>query len=76
MKKITPFMFLFFTGFVISIASITSYKQNPKLICRIPEKVRLSVKDLVNLDILNINHHKVKLIFHHKIIIIYIHDYL
>ncbi|MDC3137957.1 hypothetical protein OA509_02930 [Prochlorococcus sp. AH-716-I19] len=56
MKKITPFMFLLFAGFVISIASITSYKQNPKIICRIPEKVKLSVKDIVNLDILNINH--------------------
>ena len=44
-------MFLFFTGFVISIASITSYKQNPKILCRIPEKVKLSVKDIVNLDI-------------------------
>ena len=29
MKKITPFMFIFFVGFVISIASLTSNKKNP-----------------------------------------------
>ena len=61
MKKIIPFMFLFFAGFVISIASINYYKKNPSkkitsIDCEIPEKVKLSVKDVVNLDILNINH--------------------
>ena len=54
-------MFLFFAGFVISIASLNYYKKNPSkkitsIDCEIPEKVKLSVKDVVNLDILNINH--------------------
>ena len=52
MKKITPFMFIFFAGFVISIASFTSYKKGPSIFCENSEKIELSVEDIVGTDML------------------------
>ena len=56
MKKITPFMFIFFVGFVISIASLTSYKKDSSIFCEISKNVELSVKDIINSKLLDIYH--------------------
>ena len=56
MKKITPFIFILFAGFVISIASITVHKKNPCFLHETKKKTELSIEDIVNLDILNMQH--------------------
>ena len=45
-------MFIFFAGFVISIASLTSYKKDPSIFCENSEKIELSVEDIVGRDML------------------------
>ena len=58
MKKITPFMFIFFVGFVISIASLTfnkknPSKKNPNIVCENFKTTELSTKDIVDPKILD-----------------------
>ena len=53
MKKITPFIFIFFAGFVISIASLNSYKKNPSILCRTFKSLELSIKDIVLSEMLD-----------------------
>ena len=49
-------MFMFFAGFVISIASLTSYKKDSSIFCEISKNVELSVKDIINSKLLDIYH--------------------
>ena len=53
MKKITPFIFIFFAGFVISIASLTSNKKNPNIVCENFKTTELSIKDIVLSEMLD-----------------------
>ena len=53
MKKITPFIFIFFVGFVISIASLTSYKKDKTIFCKTSKSLELSIKDIVLSEMLD-----------------------
>ena len=46
-------MFIFFVGFVISIASLTSNKKNPNIVCENYKTTKLSTKDIVDPKILD-----------------------
>ena len=58
MKKITPFIFIFFVGLVIIIASLTSNKKNPSkknpnIVCENYKTTELSTKDIIDPKILD-----------------------
>ena len=46
-------MFIFFVGFVISIASLTSNKKNSSIVCKNFKLTKLSTKDIVDKKILD-----------------------
>lgn len=50
MKKITPFIFILFAGFVISFIGITSYKQNSRFF-----KVELPLEDIIDPFLLDLS---------------------